>query len=198
MIGRLKGIIAQIDGDIILLDVGGVGYELHSHTQLIASLQVGQIAEIIVQTQMREDSLTLLGFASSEEREIFRIFNDVQGVGTRLALELLSVGFQNVINWIISGDKAALCAISGVGNKLAMRLITELGDKLSKKYQNMPQSYAGKMTKANNPRENEALSALVSLGYQKNQAAAAINKVLAKNENAKIDEIIKLSLRELM
>lgn len=131
MIGKLTGIIDQIESDTLILDVGGVGYVLNVSPRTMARIgQPGERVSVLVHTHVREDIIQLYGFADRAEREWFNVLTTVQGVGNKVALAILGVCPPERLPLIIaSQDKAALTQADGVGPKLASRILTELKDK---------------------------------------------------------------------
>jgi len=128
MIGKLTGIIDTIFDDRIIIDVGGVGYIAFCSKTSISQLgQQGEQTSILIETHVREDQITLFGFATREEKEWFLLLNKVNGVGPKMALNIVSSIDVNTLSIVIaSADKAAFKPVSGVGPKLAERIITEL------------------------------------------------------------------------
>ncbi len=131
MIGKLKGIIDSYGADYVLLDVGGVGYQVHCSARTLATLPApGQAATLSIETHVREDQIRLFGFASDMEREWFRLLQTVQGVGAKVALSVLgTLKVPELASAITMRDKAAISRAPGVGPKVAERIVTELKDK---------------------------------------------------------------------
>ena len=197
MIAQLTGRVGTLEQDRCVLDVQGVGYLLHASTRTIAALTTGQTATVLTEMQVREDAITLYGFADSLEREWFRLLLTVQGVGARVALNILSaLSPSELVGAIQAGDRAALSRASGVGAKLAIRLLTELREKAGA----MPVGVG--FSPVYQPPEHgtaaEALSALLNLGIQRREAQAAIAGVLAREgEAAALGVVIREALRAL-
>lgn len=202
MIGRLRGRVDDIMEDSLILDVGGVGYHLFCSARLLASLSVGEAALFITETHVREDHIHLYGFPDNVERDWFRLLATVQGVGNKTALAILAAYAPlQLVQAILAKDIAAFKAISGIGPKLAERIVTELKDKVTK----LPTSEFkvidnGKKKPATAPlATDDAISALVNLGYSRTEAYAATAKAAQNAEGkANLDTLIKLSLKELM
>ena len=131
MIALLTGRVDGIEADRCIIDVGGVGYLVQASTRTLAALPMPpSVARVLVETQVREDAITLYGFAESAERDWFRLLLTVQGVGAKVALNILSaLSPQELIGAIAAGDKASLTRAPGVGAKLAVRLLSELREK---------------------------------------------------------------------
>src|ERR1700727_1547904 len=131
MIGKLKGLIDSYGEDYVILDVGGVGYQVHCSARTLQALpSPGEAAALSIETYVREDQIKLFGFRSDLEREWFRLLQTVQGVGGKVALAVLStLPPSDLANAIALRDKAAVTRTPGVGPKVAERIVTELKDK---------------------------------------------------------------------
>ena len=130
MIAKLTGRIEALEADRCVVDVNGVGYLVQASTRTLAALPAGQLASLLIETQVREDAIVLYGFFEAAEREWFRLLTTVQGVGARVALNILSaLSPRDLIAAIQAGDRGALTRAAGVGAKLAVRLLTELREK---------------------------------------------------------------------
>lgn len=208
MIGKLSGIIDGFGSDYILLDVGGVGYLVHcSPRTLQQSGQAGDPASFLIDTHVREDAINLYGFKDAFEQQWFRLLTSVQGVGAKVGMAILGACPPERLGFAIaSGDKAAVQAADGVGPKLALRIVTELKDKAAKMdlSATLPireTKAAGKQDGAKTPAsiDQDAVSALVNLGYAKSDAFQAVLQAKGKadNDNADLSEIIRLALKEL-
>lgn len=201
MIGKLKGRIEQLDEDGLLLDVGGVGYVVFLSGRSAGALGgVGEAASLLIDTHVREDHIHLYGFATAEEQQWFRLLNTVQGVGAKMALAILSAFSPADIQQAIAAkDTKILTRASGVGPKLAERLVTELKNKVGKLATSAFTVAPAKGTKASAPNnENEAaISALVNLGYGRSEAFAAISLIRQKTPEATLEALIKGGLQEL-
>ena len=130
MIGKLRGLVDSIGDGFLIIDVGGVGYEVHGSTRTLATLSIGETVTLAIDTHVREDQIRLFGFTTETERAWFRLLQSVQGVGTKVALAVLSImSPQDLANAIALADKAAVARTQGVGPKVAQRIVTELKDK---------------------------------------------------------------------
>lgn len=202
MIGRLKGTIAQISEDAALLDVGGVGYEVHAHARLLGRLAPGEAAVLAIETLVREDLIRLYGFENDAERQAFRLLQTVQGVGARHALSVLDVLPPAALyDAIAAEDATALTRAHGVGRKLAQRICAELQGKLGALAGANPFAAAVKKSAiAPVPGESsakaDAVSALANLGYDGVDARRAVN-IAAQDGDADVGALIKRALREL-
>ena len=197
MIASLRGTVEALDEDRCVVDVNGVGYLVMASTRTLAALpQPPGVARLLVETQVREDAIALYGFAEPSERDWFRLLLTVQGVGARVALNLLSaLSPADLVRAIAAGDRGSLTRAAGVGAKLAVRLLSELRDKAGA----MPVGAGAVATPivAAGP-EADALSALANLGYRRVEALPAVERVLARlGEGAAVGQVIRESLQEL-
>ena len=128
MIGKLSGIIDSIYDDYLILDVSGVGYRVFCSSKLLSTvINVGSKASFYIETVVKEDSITLFGFRDLKEKECFNTLCKVSGVGSKVALKIMSVAeIDEIIAGIVNSDKNVFCRASGVGSKVALRIITEL------------------------------------------------------------------------
>jgi len=203
MIGKLKGTVDSYGEDHVILDVHGVGYQVHCPSRILQGLpRAGEAAVLFIETIVREDMIRLYGFAVEAEREWFRILMTVQGVGAKVALGILGIlKASEVANAIALGDKATISRAPGVGKRVAERIVSELKDKapglasIDQGTIAIAQNVADKV--ASRP-VAEAVSALTNLGYAQAQASAAVAKaVQSAGEEATTETLIRLGLREL-
>ncbi len=212
MIGSLTGIVDETADGHAVIDVHGVGYTVFASQRLLATLETGEAVKLSIETQVREDHIHLFGFHDNTEREWFRLLTSVQRLGPRMALAILSaLAPAQILHAILAKDTAAFSRISGVGAKLAERIVTELKEKavtlpvgdgaVAAYTQEMPaRSKRAGATAAMPARAptDDAVSALVNLGYARGQAySAALKANAAAGADASLDELIKLSLKEL-
>ena len=204
MIGKLKGIIDSYHEDTLILDVQGVGYLIHCSGRTLTALpQVGEAASLIIETHVREDMIRLYGFRSDAERDWFRLLQSVQGVGSKVALGILSVlDLGELATAIGTLDKAMVARAPGVGPKLAARIVAELKDKAPTfgVVDPLTSRLAGAVDHASPVPApvSDAISALVNLGYQQAQAAAAIAAVIKREgEDLLAPQLIRLGLKEM-
>ena len=202
MIGKLKGIVDSIDEDGMILDVNGVGYLVAASARTLRALPaVGQAAALLIETQVREDAIRLYGFLTAGERDWFRLLQNVQGVGAKVALGILGALSSEALSTAIQRqDKAMLSRAPGVGPKLAARLVTELKDK-APAFGGVDfgpvMADAGESSKLPKAAE-DAVLALVGLGYARPQALAAVAKGFASlGPEAQTAALIRLGLKEL-
>jgi holliday junction DNA helicase RuvA len=203
MIGRLKGVIEAYGEDFVILDVHGVGYEVHCSARTLQALPpVGEAATLAIETHVREDQIRLFGFVSNLDREWFRLLQTVQGVGTRVALSILgTLPPAELASAIAMRDKAMITRAPGVGPKVAERIVTELKNK-APAYATVDPAVirlSGEVDEHRAPQPvSDAVSALVNLGYGQPQAAAAIAAALrTAGEGADARQLIRLGLKEL-
>jgi Holliday junction DNA helicase RuvA len=203
MIGKLKGLIDSYGEDFIILDVNGVGYVVQCSARTLQKLPpVGEAAALAIETQVREDAIRLFGFSSDAERDWFRLLQTVQGVGAKVALALLSIlAPGELADAIATQDKAMVARAQGVGPKLAARIVAELKDKVPAFGAIDPAvaRLAGEDESKSAPLPvQDAISALVHLGYGRPQAAAAVaQSVRALGETADASALIRRGLKEL-
>jgi Holliday junction DNA helicase RuvA len=203
MIGKLRGVIDTYGEGHVLLDVHGVGYLVHCSQRTLQALPpAGEATTLSIETHVREDQIKLFGFASDLEREWFKILLEVQGVGTKVALGVLStLRVLELANAIALGDRAQLSRTPGVGPKLAQRIVTELKDKAPAFASVDPAviRLQGDLAERRAPQPvSDAVSALINLGYGEIQASAAVTvAVRATGENATAEALIRASLKEL-
>jgi Holliday junction DNA helicase RuvA len=203
MIGKLKGVVDSYGEDFVIIDVHGVGYQVHCSTRTLQELpRAGEPATLSIETYVREDQIRLFGFHGDVEREWFRLLQTVQGVGAKVALNVLgTLKPSDLASAIATRDKAMVARTPGVGPKVAERIVTELKDK-APAYAHIDPALvqlSGARDEKRAPRPvADAISALVNLGYGQPQAAAAI-AAAARNagDGAEVKTLIRLGLREL-
>jgi len=203
MIGKLKGVIESYGEDTVIVDVNGVGYEVHCSARTMQELPgIGQPATLSIETHVREDQIRLFGFVTEIEREWFRLLQTVQGVGVKVALAVLgTLKPAELASAIAMRDKAMVARTPGVGSKVAERIVTELKDK-APAYTNIDPALvrlSGALDDKRAPAPvTDAVSALVNLGYAQAQAAAAIAVATrSAGKGAEATTLIRLGLREL-
>jgi Holliday junction DNA helicase RuvA len=213
MIGKLTGTIEHIEAGQMMLDVNGVGYIVNASSRTLSRIGgIGDPTSVLIEMQVREDSMTLFGFCDRIEQDWFKLLTSVQGVGAKAGLSILaSCPPERLALVIASGDKAAVQAADGVGPKLATRVVTELKDKAAK-MDLSPKAINGSvgapvdksvntdaqssLTDTDNSVQNDAISALVALGYAKTDAYQAVLK--ARNDNIEnVQDIIRSALKDL-
>ena len=202
MIGRLRGTIIEKQPPKVLIEVGGVGYEVFMPMTCFYELpDNGQEVIVLTHFAVREDAQILYGFNQEQERELFRELIKVNGVGPKLALAILSgMSAQQFISAVEQGEIKTLVKLPGVGNKTAERLIVEMKDRLKRFAEQLsPISTvieANSVKKSSNQIESEAVSALIALGYKPQEASRIINKVILPDMDCEtlIREALKSAL----
>jgi len=214
MIGRLKGIIDAVGENYLLIDVNGVGYMVEISKRLLASLPAqGSEVTLSIEPYIREDQFRLFGFANEMERDWFRLLLSVQGVGAKMALAIQGVlSVDELTHAIATQDKDQFARTSGVGAKLAGRIVQELKDKmpqimLATSATSATSATGATSTKAHdmsaeNGAQNavmaDALSALGNLGYTRPQAQRAVLAAIKQaDKKAQAQDLIRLALQEL-
>ena len=205
MIGQLKGKVDAIGEAHAIIDVGGVGYEVQLSARTLRNLKLGEAVTLTIDTHVREDAIRLYGFQSEVERSWFRTLQNVQGVGSKVALGVLGVlSTQDLANAIALGNWAAVEQAPGVGKKLAQRIVAELKDKapaLSVAGLHVPAAGAGgdaPDAPVAGLAAAEAISALTNLGYNPAQASAAVAAAMKElGTEADTAKLIRRGLKEL-
>jgi len=200
MIGKLTGKLDSLSGNTALLDVNGVGYVVGCSARTLRQLPpLGEALSLLIETQVREDAISLYGFLDVVERDWFRLLITVQGVGARLAQTMLgSLAPEQLAQAIMLQDKALLTRADGVGPKLAARLLTELKDKIGGlDAPATTHSTAPRPTTAPDDHTADALSALINLGYRRAEAFDALLRARKENPEATLDRLIPAALRLL-
>lgn len=202
MIARLSGLLDSVAETFCILDVNGVGYQVFCSGKTLRNLpRPGEAVRLHIETHVREDHIHLFGFVSDAERSCFNLLQTVQGVGAKVALGILStLAPDELFRAIASADKTSLNRCDGVGPKLAVRLITELKDKVG----GIALGPAASATAAEAMAETaggpvaDALSALVNLGYKRADAFGAVTTA-ARNlgDKANVQQLIPAALKEL-
>lgn len=193
MISYIKGEIADKSPAHVVLDVQGIGYHINISLNTFSKISDKKNVRLYIHEIIREDTHELYGFTSIREREVFRLLISVSGIGANTARMILSsLQVSEVEQVIVGGDVDALKSIKGIGLKTAQRVIVDLKDKIGKS-----DLSAEIITPANNTIKNEALSALVMLGFTRNASEKAINKVFKTSGDASVEELIKLALKQL-
>jgi Holliday junction DNA helicase RuvA len=203
MIGKLKGLVDSFGEDWVLIDCGGVCYEVHCSTRTLQALpRVGEAAVVFIETIVREDMIRLYGFSGEAEKAWFNLLMTVQGVGARVALSLLSVlAPSELASAVALQDKAMVGRANGVGPKLAVRLVTELKGKVPA-LGGIDAGTLGLQTALGEGMAPsgvaDAVSALTNLGYSSAQASAALARIVAREgDGLATEKLIRLGLREL-
>ena len=196
MIALLTGQLKRKAVDNLIIDVSGVGYQVQTPLSTYYKLpDIGEEVTLYIHTHVREDTLALFGFFGEEEKDMFLLLTGVTGVGPRLALAVLSsLSVTEVASAVQSSDDEKLCAITGIGKKTAARLILELKDKMKR----LTVGVASSRHVATTDQKEDAISALVNLGYKKQLAEEALRKVLHVKPDLTIGDLIREGLSILM
>lgn len=194
MITYLRGDITQRTPTYIIVDVNGVGYLVHISLNTYSQIEKKDEVKILTHLNIKEDSHTLYGFADETERSLFRHLISVSGVGpTTAQIVLSSLSAEELRAAIIGEQEQVFRAVKGIGPKMAKRIILDLKDKLVKDSGDLPLTFPSQ----NNTIREEALSALVALGFQKIAVQKALNHLLKDQAIQSVEQLIKLALREL-
>ncbi|MBE09682.1 MAG: Holliday junction branch migration protein RuvA [Rhodospirillaceae bacterium] len=199
MIASLTGVLETVAEDFAVVDVSGVGYLVFCSGRTLANLpQPGEPVRFVVETHVREDHINLYGFAEAGERDWFRLLTSVQGVGAKVALAILSaIGSEELIQAVAAQDKTVVSRANGVGPKLAGRIVLELKDKVGGL---VPSGLSASVRGApsSGDESEDAISALVNLGFQRTDAFGAVVRAAEKiGEKAGVDDLIRVGLQEL-
>ena len=200
MIGKLTGLVNSLGEDFVILDVHGVGYIVQCSSRTLQHLPPpGETVSLSIETQVREDAIRLFGFASDIERDWFRLLQGVQGVGAKVALALLGILSASELGQAIAmQDKTAVSRAPGVGPKLAARIVAELKDKAPAAAAFEPIALPGAGTVALPNGAEDAVSALINLGYGRPQAMAAVAaSIKTLGAEADVGALIRQGLKEL-
>lgn len=201
MIGQVRGIILEKLPPQLLVDVQGVGYEIDAPMSTFYQLpEVGSEVKLFTHLIIREDAHALYGFYTRDERLLFRALLKVNGVGPRLALTILSsIAADEFVRCVLNNDTASLVRLPGIGKKTAERLVIEMRDKLSSWQQVEKNSDSTIQVKVSGTRHQslqDAISALISLGYKQQEASRTVARV--DDGAAASEELIRRALREMM
>jgi len=200
MIGKLTGRIDFVGIDHVIVDVGGVGYLVHCSSAALSRLSAGIDVSLFIETKVSDDAIRLYGFVAVEEREWFRLLQTVQGVGARVALAILSVvKTSDLERSIVLGDKTIVGRASGVGPKLAGRIVSELKDKAPALVMQRHADGGAAVSHLSDahPAESDAIVALMNLGYSQQAAAEAVARAGHDKDLMPLDILIRESLRQL-
>ena len=194
MIGFLRGTVHQRRTDSVILDVGGVGYEIHIPVSTYYEIErAGEDAtvELHIFTHLRDDGLSLFGFWTEGEKHLFEKLLGVGGIGPKLARVILSgMAPKDLLDALGAGDVARLSSIPGVGKKTAQRMVLELKDKVA-------ELAVGEPAAPPAAADDDLVSALVNLGYKESLAERAVAAIRRENPDAEFPELLRLSLKKL-
>jgi Holliday junction DNA helicase RuvA len=189
----IQGEIVELNPAYAVVKVGGIGYFLHISLNTYSALGKNKEAKVLVQQIIREDAHLLYGFATSAERDLFRNLISVSGIGASTALMMLSsLSPDELISAIATENVMLLKSVKGIGIKTAQRIIIDLKDKVTR-----VSSVEQILIPANNTIQNEALSALVMLGFARKEAETALLKTMKEHPGSSVEAVIKLTLKRL-
>ncbi len=204
MIGQIMGRVLDRWDTGVVVDVNGLGYEIHMPSSCAAKFPPSE-KDVVIYTHLvwREDTLSLYGFESKEGRDMFRLLLQVSGVGPRVAMNVLSMlGPDELIDILAKGENKRLQSIHGVGKKTAARLCVDLKERAKGMLEQRGANYADVafMPKDEGNVYNDALSALINLGYKKGEASAAIRNIMKQHEDAdwSLEELVRAALKALV
>ncbi len=200
MIAKLTGLVDSLFDGFLILDVGGVGYRVFCSNRTLSMMPPkGVAASVLIETQVREDAIHLFGFADSAEKEWFSLLTGVQGVGAKVGLAILSALSPDELSVALAtADSKAFTRANGVGPKLAVRIVTELKGKAA-----VTSGFGFAMPLSTGERGGfaaqveDAISALVNLGYGRSDAGQIVGQVYAQDEKITASELIRLALKEI-
>lgn len=193
----IKGRIVEIMPTYVVVENNGIGYRLQISLQTFTDIQSLTEVKLCIYHYLREDQELWYGFFSSQERDIFLLLIGISGIGPNMARTILSsMTFEELREAILTGNETRIKSIKGVGLKTAQRIIIELRDKIAKGGDS--EGFAAAALSFNNPQKEEAIAALLVLGFPKNQSEKAVNTVFKEHPDSKVDELIKLAMRQLL
>ncbi len=224
MIAKLKGTIDNIGENCCIIDVNGIGYLVNMSSRSLSKLHQGEYAVLLIETVIKEDNITLFGFQTPWEKEWFNTLTKIQGVGGKVCLNILSTLSPAQLSQAIAAqDKNSFLRAAGVGSKLAARLVTELKDKIvtippeylgatdlntiseennnetsvfPKNNKTMTVQAVDDNTDNTYTKTEDVTSALTNLGYQKIEAYRVASEICLKNQDANLETLIRLALKE--
>ncbi len=199
MIAHLTGILFSKSPQSVVVDTAGVGYQIFVPLSTFYQLpDEMEKVSLHVYTHVREDMLQLFGFQTEAEKEIFLLLISVSGIGPKLALNILSgIGIKELLSAIVSADSERIVAIPGVGKKTSQRITLELKEKVSDIYEGIEVLPMEKVQIRNKEIFDDALSALINLGYPSRSAKIVIENVLRNDNDINLDTLLKEALRNM-
>jgi Holliday junction DNA helicase RuvA len=195
MFANLKGKLIHKSTEYLIIDVAGVGYLVQSPLSTYYELgEEGSIVSLRIHTVVREDSITLYGFLTEDEKKIFTHIIQVSGIGPKTGIGLLSgLSAGEFVDAVVRGDSARISGVPGIGKKTAERIILELKDKVKKLTISSDYGPSGEKT----PLQEDVISALANLGYQKNRAEKAVSIVMREQAPEIFDDLLRKALKKL-
>ena len=193
MIAHLQGKLVEKSPTQLIIDCGGVGYEVHISLHTYSLLPNTDFIKVFTYLQIKEDAHTIFGFVEKSEREIFKLLISVSGIGAGISRTMLSsLDPKQITNAIASGDVGTIQSIKGIGSKTAQRVILDLKDKVLKLYDLDEVSMS-----LSNTNRDEALSALEVLGFVRKASEKVIERIVKEDPEASVESIIKQALKSL-
>jgi Holliday junction DNA helicase RuvA len=193
MIAHLQGKLVEKSPTQVVIDCGGVGYDVNISLHTYSLLPNADFIKLYTHLQIKEDAHTLFGFVEKSEREIFKLLLSVSGIGASIARTMLSsLDPKQITNAIASGDVVTIQSIKGIGSKTAQRVILDLKEKVLKLYDLDEVSISN-----NNTNRDEALSALEVLGFVRKTSERIVEKIVKEDPDASVESIIKKALKNL-
>ena len=193
----IKGKIVEVMPTYVVVENNGIGYRLQISLQTFTDIQSLSDVKLYIYHHIREYQELWFGFFGSQEREIFLLLIGISGIGPNMARTILSsMTFEELREAILTGNESRIKSIKGVGLKTAQRIIIELQDKIAKG--GVSDGFSTAALSFNNPQKEEAIAALLVLGFPKNQSEKAVNTVFKEHPESKVDELIKLAMRQLL
>ncbi|MDD5229984.1 MAG: Holliday junction branch migration protein RuvA [Candidatus Marinimicrobia bacterium] len=196
MFAYINGKIVKKEPTGVIIDVGGIGYQIHIPLSTYSALPaLGQSAKLLIYYHVREDIQALYGFASHEEKDLFMLLINISGIGPKMAITILSGATPDQFRRrILEGDVKALTLIPGIGLKTAKRIIVELSEKMGRTDEALPDDLAPVAVATH----EEVLKALTSLGYRRSEALSALRKAIQElGESAPVEKYIKTALNHM-
>lgn len=195
MFANLNGKLIHKSTEYLIIDVGGVGYQVQAPLSTYYELgEEGSSVSLRIHTVVREDSITLYGFLTEDEKKIFTHIIQVSGIGPKTGIGLLSgLSAGEFVDAVVRGDAARISGVPGIGKKTAERIILELRDKVKKLMISSGYSPSEEKT----PLQEDVISALVNLGYQKNRAEKAVSMIMREHAPEKFDDLLRKALKKL-
>ncbi len=197
MIGRLRGELVEVEGSLAVVDAGGVGYEVMLPEAVLALLPApGERVDLLIRQIFREDGVSLYGFLEPFQRRLFDLLLSVKGCGPKVALALIGqLGEDSVASAILAADARVLARATGVGPRLAERIVLELKDKMAEEAFQRKLVAASSATRKKAPASDELVDALLNLGYRRTEAEAAADDARERAEG--VEEQLRHALRAL-
>ncbi|MFC1511321.1 Holliday junction branch migration protein RuvA [Candidatus Margulisiibacteriota bacterium] len=199
MISHLNGILEHIDKNHLVVDVGNIGYRVNVATSSLARLpKIGEKIKLYTCQVVREDDISLYGFISKEERNLFAVLLTVSGIGPKASQNILSAfPIDKLVTAITQGNVDLICSVPGIGKKTAQKLVIELKEKIARAYAIKPSDMAIGI-QGDAPIVSDAISALISLGYSPREARDTILKSGMDLASQSVEDVVKQALKSLV